>query len=99
MLDLHTTTHALARCGQRGIGVRDAELAVLLGVEVEGGFLLMQRQCAAAARNFRCLADRLDRLAGTRVVAEGNAVVTAYRTTRRKQRRLLRWAEERNLED
>jgi hypothetical protein len=70
----------------------------MIGTEVEGGYLVLQRDCNAATQRLMRLVERVRRLAGIRIVSEGRAVVTAYHTTRRKRQRLLRAAEDRNLE-
>jgi hypothetical protein len=98
MRDLLFTVDTVSRFAQRGLRATDAEIAAMLGIEVKDGLLLMHRQCDAVARNLRDLADRVSRLRGTFFVTDGKVVKTAYRPTRRKQRRLMRRAEERNLE-
>lgn len=70
-----------------------------LGREVEGGVLVLRKDCEEIARRLEQTASYVRRLPGLRVVSNGTTVVTAYRSCRRKQKRLLRGAERRNLED
>jgi hypothetical protein len=98
MITTKLSDHAALRLAQRAIRTHDLELAVLIGTQVEGGFLVLERESAAVARDLARLAERVRRLAGIRVVQDGENTVTAYRATREKRRRLLRHAEDRNME-
>ncbi len=89
------TGHAATRCSQRGLSARDLELIELLGLEVPDGFLLCRRQAQQFADLLRRLAGRIEGLAGTRVVAEGGQVVTAYRASISKHKALLRHTHDR----
>lgn len=96
MRTLTCSDHAVVRLSQRGFGMSDLDLALAIGTEVEGGILVLRRDCDRIALELRALADRVARLAGLRVVAAGDTVVTAYRAAHRRQKRLLRNAEQRN---
>ena len=91
------TAHAAMRMAQRSICRDDIDLVSLLGTEVEGGYLLAERDCAAFVRDMKKLIARVERLCGTRIVADGEVLVTAYRVTPRKSRRLMRTAQDRDL--
>ena len=90
MSGLVATTHALQRMSQRGLSTRDLDLALLLGREVENGLLVLQKDADAFALWLERLAGRVRRLGGIRVVQDGDTLITAYQSTRRKQRRLIR---------
>jgi hypothetical protein len=82
---------------QRAIRDDDLELITLIGTEVEGGYLVREKDCQAVERQVKHLLDRVWRLRGKRcVIAEGR-IVTAYHTRRTKERRLLRGAEQRSM--
>lgn len=98
MNGLLATTHAMQRMSQRGVSATDLDLALLLGRQVEGGLLVLQKDADAFAFWLERLAGRVRRLGGMRVVQDGDTLFTAYRSTPRKQRRLIRAAERRNLE-
>ena len=98
MIAINLTDHAAIRLSQRAMRSRDVELAMLIGVEVEDGLLVLDRDAEVVAGNLVRLAERVRRLAGARLVQVGPTTVTAYRATRRKQKHLLRHAEDRNME-
>jgi hypothetical protein len=89
------TAHARMRMSQRGIANDDLELIKWIGTEVEGGYLVREKDYQALDRQLKRLRDHARRLVGKRLVVEGNRLVTAYHATRTKERRLLRGAEER----
>jgi hypothetical protein len=92
------TRHAQARLDQRGFRQDDVELLSWLGRPVEGGLMVCRKDALRVAARLQELADRYKRLAGSRLVIEGDAIVTAYRPGRRKARHLLRHTAERDLE-
>ena len=89
--------HALLRLAQRGIRGSDIDLLLLLGKEVEGGYLILDRDLVAAERQLKQTLTAVRRLKGKRIVVHDGTLVTAYRATRRKQKSLLRSAEEREV--
>jgi hypothetical protein len=92
------TEHALIRMAQRGIRIRDAELIELVGSEVDDGFIVLDQDCRKLETDLKRLLDAVRRVRGKRlVVAEGH-VITAYYPSKRRQRRLLRDAYEREFE-
>jgi hypothetical protein len=99
MISAKLTDHAALRLAQRALRIDDMELAMMIGTEVEGGIFVRERDSAVAARELVLLAQRIRHMAGLRIVHAGETAVTAYRATRRKQKRLLRHAEERNMEN
>ena len=93
MNEIRLTPHASTRLAQRALGQRDLDLIRQFGTEVEGGFLLRQKDYEAFEHQQKHICDRIKRLVGTRIVADGDLVITAYKANRNKQRRLLRHAE------
>jgi hypothetical protein len=86
----HLTSHGATRTAQRGLAAEDLELIPRIGTEVEGGFLVRQKDFQAYERMLKRDLERARRLVGKRLVIDGNVVITAYHATRRKERRLLR---------
>lgn len=86
------THHGSVRCPQRGLSNKDVDLIELLGLEVPDGYLLCRRDAQRFARLLRKLAGRVETLAGARIVTESGRLITAYRATPGKQKRLLRRA-------
>ena len=84
------TRHAIQRMGQRGFQEDDLELIRLIGTEVEGGFLVLNRDCLAAERELKRLQERIRRLGGKRLVVAGGHDVTAYRAGKATERHLVR---------
>lgn len=91
------TAHATLRMAQRGVGNDDLNLIILVGTEVEGGYLVRGRDCQDAISTLKHLMDRIGRLAGKRVVVEDGHIITAYQSTERKAKTLLRHAERREF--
>ena len=89
---LHLTVHATMRMSQRGIVDDGIELIKCIGTEVEGGYLVREKDFQSFDRDLKRLRDHARRLIGKRLVVEGNRLVTAYHAARSKERRLLRGA-------
>ncbi len=85
---IQVTHHAASRCAQRGLSDDDLRMVELLGLEVPDGYLLCEQQARKFATVLRHCADRVEKLVGARLVTQRGRLVTAYRTTRAKQRRL-----------
>jgi hypothetical protein len=94
---LHLTAHAAVRLAQRGIRNDDLELIKRIGTEVEGGYLVREKDFQILDRELKYLRDQARRLVGKRVVIDGDHVVTAYHANAGKERRLLRRVERRAL--
>lgn len=92
---LQFTAHAAMRMSQRGIAGDDLELARWIGTEVEGGYVVREKDFQLLERELKHLRDQARRLVGKRLVVDGSVVVTAYHANRGKERRLLRGAEAR----
>ena len=96
---LELTAHATTRMSQRGIRGGDLELVRRIGTEVEGGYLVREKDFQALERQLNFLRDQARRLVGKRVVVDGCMVVSAYHAGRAKERRLLRGAEARSFRE
>src|SRR5262249_52492667 len=99
MTDLILTEHASVRMAQRGVSIPDAELIMLVGTEVSDGYFVRTQDCQHIETQLKHLCDRVRRLQGKRLVVREGRIVTAYRTTRRNQRRLLQYAQDRDLSE
>jgi hypothetical protein len=97
MNGLHLTAHAALRIAQRGMRHDDLELIRWIGTEVEGGYLVREKDFQALDRELKQLRDQAKRLVGKRLVVEGDRLVTAYHAARSKERRLLHGAQARSL--
>jgi hypothetical protein len=95
------THHALMRMAQRGLKGEDMDLIMWMGTEVEGGYLVRDKDFEAFRQDVMAwvkqLLDRARRLVGMRSVAEGALIVTAYRAGPAKGRWLLRHVEQRAM--
>jgi hypothetical protein len=91
------TLHAVARMGQRAIRKDDLDLIMLIGTEVEDGYIVLNRDCQAAEQELKCLLDRVRRLGGKRLVVASGRIVTAYHAGRATGQRLVRSTEDREL--
>lgn len=88
--ELKLTRHAVTRFAQRGFRVGDAELIMAIGTEVEGGYLVRQKDVQDFERHMKRLLEQVRRSAGKRLVVEGTAVVTGYHPGPKKERKLLK---------
>ena len=93
------TAHAATRMAQRGIAGNDLELIRWIGTEVEGGYLVREKDFQGLDRDLKQLRDHARRLVGKRLVVERGRVITAHHANRSKKRRLLRAAEHRSLKE
>ena len=97
MNSLRLTAHAAMRMSQRGLANDDLELIKWIGTEVEGGYLVREKDFQVLDRELKQLRDHARRLVGKRLVVEGDKLVTAYHAIRSKERRLLRGAQVQSL--
>jgi hypothetical protein len=84
---------------QRAISRDDLDLIMLIGTEVEGGYLVRNKDCQTAERHLKQLLERVRRLDGKRVVLADGKIVTAYHARPAKERNLLRSARRHALAD
>ena len=91
------TQHAELRMAQRGLSIQDTELIALIGTEVSDGYFVRAQDYHEIERQLKRLIDRVRRLQGKRLVVAEGRIVTVYQASLRKERRLLRDAQERDL--
>ena len=89
MTGIALTSHAEKRLQQRGMRIADVKLIMQYGTEVADGYLLRRKDVAKAMSNLKKVMTRLEHLEGRVVIEEDQHVITAYKTCRKKQRRLL----------
>ena len=87
---LRLTDHAAMRMSQRGIAKENLELIEWIGTEVEGGYLVREKDFQALDRELKQLREHARRLIGKRLVVEGDRLITGYHAARNKQHQLLR---------
>jgi hypothetical protein len=94
---LTITSHAAVRMAQRGIMPKDTDLIALIGTEVDDGYLVRQQDYQEVEHAMKRFLQRVRRIVGKRLVVQDNRVVTAYHSSMKQERRLLRNARESNL--
>ena len=97
MNNLAITAHAAVRMAQRGLNLKDSELIVLIGTEVDDGYLVRSKDYQAVERMMKKLLQRLRRIVGKRLVVAEDRVVTAYHASEACQRKLLRNGHQRDV--
>lgn len=96
---LTITEHAALRMSQRGIMPKDVELIVLIGTEIDNGYIVREKDYQEAEQALKRLLQNFRRLVGKRLVVKNGQVVTAYHALRRYERGLLRHARNSHLYD
>lgn len=94
MNTLTLTNHAAVRMAQRGILIKDSELIMLIGTEVDDGYLVLARDFQEVERALKTFLQRCRRIVGKRLIVTNGRIVTAYHPSKKYQRRLLRNAQE-----
>jgi hypothetical protein len=90
MSKLAITTHAAVRMAQRGMNLKDSELIILIGTEVDDGYLVRSKDYQEMERLLKKLLQRLRRVVGKRLVIAEDRIVTAYHASKACQRQMLR---------
>ncbi len=86
---MQLTDHASKRLRQRAMSPFDVELIVAHGTPVRDGYLLRERDVSERVSELKEEINNLERLKNRVVIADGNAVITAYPPSKRKRKRLL----------
>lgn len=86
------SNHANRRMRQRGLRKADLELITQFGSIIDDGFILRRKDAEAAKCEMKRTIADLDRLAGVAVITKSDTVVTYYRPTKSKRRRMLQKA-------
>ena len=81
--------HAMIRMNQRGMRTRDVDLFLECGTKISDGYFLRDRDVTTAVLQRRKEIERLEKLRGKVLITDGNTVVTAYKPSRKRERRLL----------
>jgi len=84
---LRITRHARVRGQQRGYLDGDISLVYEHGTLTRDGVLLTRKDVERSKQKNQALRHELDRLEGTKLVLQGNTVVTLYRPTTAQRRR------------
>lgn len=89
MTDCTLTGHAETRMRQRGLRERDVPLFLEYGTRIDDEtWIILDRDSRRAERKHEIRA--LERLAGRKMVARGESIVTAYRSRPANLKRTLR---------
>lgn len=87
MLDLHMTNHAEARMRQRGFRKVDVDLVLSVATRIgEDAFLLTDQDAAREIQRRKHEIQQLERLRGSKMIVEGDALITLYHVARKTQR-------------
>jgi len=87
MHDLRFTRHAEIRMRQRGF--RDTDIGLVLSVATrvaEDAFFLSNKDAAREIERRRREIQQLERLRGTKLIVEGENVITLYHSDRKQSR-------------
>lgn len=89
-MNVTMTLHASLRCAQRRVRPEDLDLAMRLGTFTEDGILVRDADVQPHLAELKQQMNRLERLKGLYIACPGEAVVTVYRPSRRREKRILR---------
>ena len=87
--EMNISNHAEIRMQQRGMLERDIQLVLDYGTETSDGIFLRRKDIKSAEHNLKKMLQRLNRLAGSYVVLDGENIVTAYRPDAWRAKRIL----------
>lgn len=99
MTNITITGHAAVRMSQRGFSEIDLALLIRFGITTADSMFMPRKHAEAAARGFRELAERVERLADAYGVVQGDRLVSMYRAGKEKRKRLLRSVPRNEWED
>lgn len=89
MSELQLTHHAKARIRQRGYREDDVDLVFRVGTRVaDDAFLLTDKDAARAIQKLKHEIQQLERLRGSKVIVEGETLITVYRVTQRRPKQI-----------
>ncbi len=86
---LRRTRHVEERARQRGFKAGDLDLVAQLGTPTQDGVVLRRRDVDQVRSVLRRLLGDLERLEGSAVIIQEDAIVSVYRPERKKMRRML----------
>jgi hypothetical protein len=84
------TRHAQKRVQQRGLSMEDLALVMAHGERVDDGYLMSGKAVAARECALRRELQRIGRLRGVAVITADTTMVTVYRASKQRVRRLRR---------
>lgn len=87
---LRRTRHVEQRAQQRGFRDGDLDLIAQLGTSTEDGVVLRRRDVDQVRTVVRRLLADLDRLEGSAVIVQDDAIVSVYRPAASQLKRMLR---------
>lgn len=87
---LAKTRHVTERAQQRGFREGDLELIAQLGTATEDGVVLRRRDVDQVRTVVRRLLSDLERLEGSALIVQDDAIVSVYRPDAKKLKRMLR---------
>jgi len=76
MSTLTLTNHAAVRMAQRGIIPKDSELIVLIGTEVDDGYLVRDKDYQEVEHALKHFLQRCRRIVGKRLIVKNDRIVT-----------------------
>ena len=82
--------HATKRCAQRGVRPDDLDLALRIGTATEDGIYVREADVRTEVAELKRVIVRLERLKGLYIACPDRTVVTVYRPSHRRERRILR---------
>ena len=86
---LRRTRHVEERAQQRGFQSGDLDLVAQLGTPTEDGVVLRRRDVDQVRTVLRRLLADLERLEGSAVIVQDDAIVSVYRPERKQMKRML----------
>lgn len=90
MTQFELSQHATTRCQQRSFRSQDLEAILSFGTDVaEDAVALTNRDVDQRVRDLKAEIARIERLRGVKVVLVDGVVVTAYRQTTAKARKVV----------
>ena len=89
-MTLDVSRHANTRLQQRGMRREDIELIERFGSETSHGYFLRHKDRDSAISKLRQIIRRLERLGDHFIPVDNGVVLTAYWTTHKKQKKVLR---------
>lgn len=87
---MRKTKHFQERMQQRAVRDSDVKLIQQVGTPVEGGLLVLDKDARREIAKLMKKIERLKRLRGQLIIQQGDALITTYKASPRRQKKLLR---------
>ena len=91
MIKITMTTHAQVRKQQRGF--RDADISKIIQAATQvapDAYMLTRADAAREIAKKKREIQQLERLCGSKIIIEGNKVITCYHALKKEQKRTMR---------